>query len=277
MALKAESDTNADPNLYRDSQHQSLKSSSSKESKARKNSNKLNESLDPSYTVRNRDYMKFFKVGKIFSTLWTEGSSGGTTAKDSFVSEVIYGEQVHSKIRRFVVIRKSDRSCTCLPILSYKPGPRKSHSINLEEHGIIYSHTKPKPIEGVRANPIRVQSTKNGPVFREYSLVDYSRPYTVEMNVKVKDVGSLDADSRQILVANFTQIFFGSAEETLSPSALTLTRVATDRLPHLPLLTVPELGVSDGSGFGAFPTPPRNILDERGYSLMFFWLCVDTT
>jgi hypothetical protein len=271
MALKTESNTQAVPNLYHDSQPQSLRSSSPKESKARKHSNKSNESLDPSYTVRNRDYMKFFKVGKIFSTLWTEGSSGGTTTKDSFVSEVIYGEQVHSKIRRFIVIRKSDRSCTCLPILSYKPGPRKSHSINLEEHGIIYSHTKPKPIEGMKANPIRVQSTKSGPVFREYSLVDYSRPYTVEMNVKVKDVGSLDADSRQTLVANFTQIFFGSVDETPSPAAATLARSGTDKTSAF---TMPELEPFDDSSVGTLITPPHSIFDERECSLMFFCLAM---
>jgi hypothetical protein len=271
MMLKAKFDTKADPNFYHDSQHQSPKSSSSKESKVRKNPNKSNESLEPSYTVRNRDYLKFFKVGKIFSTLWTEGSSGGTATKDSFVSEVIYGEQVHSKIRRFVVIRKNDRSCTCLPILSYKLGPRKSYSINLEEHGIIYSHTKPKPLEGVRVNPVRVQSTKGGPVFREYSLVDYSRPYTVEMNVKVKDVGALDPDSRQILVANFTQIFFSSAEEDPSLVAPTLARALTDRTSAS---SIPEMESFDDSSIGTLATPPRTILDEREYSLMFFWLAM---
>lgn len=80
------------------------------------------EKLDPRYQVRNHDYKKFFKVGRVFSTLWTVPASGMTNKNETFISFVKYGEKVHTKIRRFVVVnfKQSNRRCTCLPVTSYE-------------------------------------------------------------------------------------------------------------------------------------------------------------
>ncbi|KAH7312918.1 hypothetical protein BKA65DRAFT_467197 [Rhexocercosporidium sp. MPI-PUGE-AT-0058] len=180
----------------------------------------LENRLDTSYAVRNRDYQKFFKVGRVFTTLWTEGYSGPANTRDSFVSSVVYGEQVHSKIRRFVVVRRTDRSCVCLPIIviTSSPNSRKLQTLNLGEYGIIYSNTLPRNLEGVVVPPVRVQATKVTGSFRDFSLVDYARPSTIEMNVKVKDVGMLESESRTVLVANFRKVFTSPGEEDLAPS-----------------------------------------------------------
>jgi hypothetical protein len=60
---------------------------------------------------------------------------------------------------------------------------------------------------------------------------------------------------------------YGSADEPPSPFAATLARAGTDRTSAS---TMPELEPFDDSSIGTLTTPPRNIFDEREYSLMFF-------
>jgi hypothetical protein len=78
------------------------------------------DQLDESYRVRNYDWQKFFRPGRVFSTLWTDSFSDKTNESElSSVSYVIFNQRVHSKIRRFVVVRLGDRCCTCLPVTTY--------------------------------------------------------------------------------------------------------------------------------------------------------------
>ncbi|KAH6717286.1 hypothetical protein BKA61DRAFT_601439 [Leptodontidium sp. MPI-SDFR-AT-0119] len=186
---------------------------------ARSNKHVSEDRLDSSYSVRNRDYLKFFKIGRVFTTLWTEGYGGTTKIKDSFVSPVVYGEQVHSKIRRFVVVRKTGLSCVCLPItvIPSKPNSRKLQSVNLAEHGIIYSNTMPRQLDGLSLPPVRVQAAKGTSAFRDYSLVDYARPCTIEMNVKVKEIGVLESESRPMLMSNFKQVILSALDAEIAP------------------------------------------------------------
>lgn len=62
---------------------------------------------------------KFWKPGRVFMMLWTEpagervGRQGGTQ-NNSHVSTVMYGQDVFSEIRRFVVVQDNYGSCICL-------------------------------------------------------------------------------------------------------------------------------------------------------------------
>ncbi|KAH8671856.1 hypothetical protein BGZ60DRAFT_22200 [Tricladium varicosporioides] len=47
------------------------------------------ETLDPRYQTRNHDYKKFFRPGRVFSTLWTDPSSDMTNRNQTFISTVI--------------------------------------------------------------------------------------------------------------------------------------------------------------------------------------------
>jgi len=171
------------------------------------------EVIDKSYRVRNKDYKTFFKVGRVFSTLWSEGmghsgAGGATRNRDTFVTEIVFGERVHSTIRRFVVVRQDDLFCTCLPIHIHNPGSRKGN-LNTGDHGLIYSQGRPEAIEGLTKSPIRVELVKSAQPLRDYSLVNYARTYTVETNVKVKDIGELDLRSKDVLRTNFRDVFIG--------------------------------------------------------------------
>lgn len=149
------------------------------------------------------------------------------------MSTVVYGEQVHSKIRRFVVVRKADRSCVCLPItvVNSKSHSRKLQSMNLAEYGVVFSTTLPGHLDGITLRPVRVQAAKGNGPFRDYSLVDYARPCTIETNVKVKEVGILDSDSRVVLMANFKQVFVSFMESEVATPTTPKSKFAEIAVP----------------------------------------------
>ena len=122
------------------------------------------EELDPSYKARRYDYEKFFRPGRVFSTLWTDAFAASTndSEKDAStsVTYVILGERVHSKIRRFVVVRQAKdlKSCTCVSITTYMGQGVKKRGINLDEHGLIYSSGKaPRSEKGIKKQALKVR------------------------------------------------------------------------------------------------------------------------
>jgi len=103
------------------------------------------EELDTTYRQRSKDYKKFFRTGRVFSTLWTESYSDLTgnhnETFESQISIVRFGEKVHSKIRRFVVVvyTPEDKFCKCLPVTTYDGKGTEKRGINLKEHGQVSS------------------------------------------------------------------------------------------------------------------------------------------
>lgn len=173
------------------------------------------ESLDRSYRIRNHDYKRFFQVGRVFATLWTEGIGSNAGKFDqTFVSEVIYKERVHSKIRRFVIVKVGDRSCVCSPVTSYSGAGLQHRGIKIEEHGYIYSHNPPKAIDPRLKKPLRVILAKGAPKLADPSFVNYAKVYTVETNVKVKEIGELDPNSKKLLLKYFHTIFIQQDEDS---------------------------------------------------------------
>jgi hypothetical protein len=90
----------------------------------------------------------------------------------TFVSEVLYGERVYSKIRRFIVVREGERSVSCLPVTSYaNEGIRKS-GIRLDEHGFIYSRNKPRKVEGMCSRQLKLNLAQGAAHLKDPSLVN---------------------------------------------------------------------------------------------------------
>jgi hypothetical protein len=172
------------------------------------------EKLDKSYQIRKHDYKKFFRIGRVFATLWTEGVGQNFFDKDqTFISEVIYRERVHSKIRRFVVVREGDRSVTCLPVTSYEGDGHRKRGIRLEDHGFIHSKHPPRRVDDMLPKSLKVVLSRGAAHIKDPSLVNYGKVYTVEANVKVKDIGDLDDDSKALLVRYFRRVFGGESDE----------------------------------------------------------------
>ncbi|KAL2064681.1 hypothetical protein VTL71DRAFT_3819 [Oculimacula yallundae] len=164
------------------------------------------EKLDLSYAKRSGDYKKFFRPGRVFSTLWTEPYETSND-NDSLFNTVVtykvkYGQRVYSKIRRFVVVELDEtrRSCTCLPIISYGGKGYRKRGINLDNHGLIYNSQAPPPrVKGITKEPLRIISSEGVEHLNNSTLINYGRVYTVETNVKVKDVGNLTLESKALL------------------------------------------------------------------------------
>ncbi|EPE31681.1 hypothetical protein GLAREA_12437 [Glarea lozoyensis ATCC 20868] len=164
------------------------------------------EKLDSRYKVRNQDYKKFFQAGRVFSTLWTVPASGMTNNNETFTSYVKYGEKVHTKIRRFVVVKQRARSCTCLPVTSYEGKGFKKPEIDISEHGPIYSSKRPRSVPEITKKALKVILSKNADPLKDPSLINYGCMYTVETNVKVMDVGLLDRDSLELLLDYYEEV-----------------------------------------------------------------------
>jgi hypothetical protein len=167
------------------------------------------QELDASYKVRKQDYMKFFKVGRVFMTLWHDELGSNASEQGSIVSTVIYGEKIYSKVRRFIVVRPGGdrRSATCLPIYSYGDNSQGKSSIKRDGHGFIYSRKKPKIVSGMCSKALRVIIAQNSQHLTDPSLVHYGKVHTVESNWKVKDIGVLDDDSIKTLLHYWRKTF----------------------------------------------------------------------
>jgi hypothetical protein len=219
---------------------------------------KREETLDKSYKARNHDYKKWFRVGRVFSTLWTDAIGSATNEYDSqfmsTVSVVQYGERVYSTIRRFVVVKfiPENRACTCLPVTTYDGRGIDKRGIRLNDHGQIYSGNRiPDTVDGLEKEPLRVKLASGARELDRRSYINYGRPYTVQTNVKVKDVGELDSASRRLLRKYYNEVNFVQDEDDYSDTGL--PRTAEDRAA---ILTGAGGAVADapGSYTGALPS-----------------------
>ena len=123
--------------------------------------------------------------------------TNASTASSSVISS--HGQQFYTKIRRFVVVRQGDRSCTCLPLTTYDGKGHNKRGINLAEHGQIYGDIPPSTILGISFSALHVLYSKNATKLQKGCLINYGKVYTVEMNVKVKEIGNLDVASRRLI------------------------------------------------------------------------------
>jgi hypothetical protein len=203
--------------------------------------------VDASFRVRNFDYKNFFRPGRVFSTLWTDPyanllvSTSNVDAADMINKDI----KVHSKTRRFVVVRFGDRCCQCLPVKTFAGrGPTKK-GINLNEHGLIYSSDKrPASIEGISKSPLKVRLSRGAEKLVNPSFVNYGRVYTVETNVKVKDVGDLDSDSKRLLRSYYHLVQVVADDDFDGP------------VRAVPAVELAGLGAGVAGGFQGYSAPP---------------------
>jgi hypothetical protein len=163
------------------------------------------EELDHRYYVRP-DGEKFFKVGKVFAMLWHESvgypKGGHLSNKEQFKAYRAgkYGEGVYSHIVRMVVVKERHGYCWCIPIHTYggrgvmKPGFNQQDQ---RAHAIIYmDNTRPastseEEMRLMTKQPIAVHAASSDQRLRIMSRLNFGAPYSVQMNVKVMDVGTI--------------------------------------------------------------------------------------
>ncbi|KAE8447117.1 hypothetical protein EG329_011101 [Mollisiaceae sp. DMI_Dod_QoI] len=226
------------------------------------------EELDPSFRIRNNDWKSFFQCGRVFKTLWTDAAGpdyNNKSENDQFMSKqrfkVAYGQIVYSKIRRFIVVKQNDRSCQCLPVTTYNGKGYKKGGINLNAHGLIYSAgDAPIEVPDITKRPLKVRPAKNGERVNSNSYVNYGRVYCVDTNVKVKDLGELDSDSRKLLRWYYREAQFPSGEDLVDPTTYSQTPNQDDQLQGI------GAGVATLGSFSEAPSSQVGASMTSGYS-----------
>lgn len=177
------------------------------------------EQLFDSYRRRDTP-RKYFIFGRVFFVLWAEphgDSSTAVTGLERGTSLNSYGEPVYSKARRFVVIREADDYCTCLPILTYQEQGVAKRGVRKSEHSIIYTSKTPPPPrpnelpqrgeDGMQPDAIRVNADNPADKLSDISRLDYGKTYTIHHNLKVKNVGVVNPNSRDDFLRQFNNVW----------------------------------------------------------------------
>lgn len=161
-------------------------------------------------------------------------SSTASAGSASGRSVSYYGDPIYTKVRRMVVVRENPESCVCLLITSYsnrgvaKPGVKKS------DHAIVYSGRRPPdPLleeaptrgeAGLLPGSIRVTMDDLSDKLTETSRLNFARPYTVDHNVRVRNLGVVHPRSIEALKSHFQSVLgfrtFGTTAALHSELAL---------------------------------------------------------
>lgn len=163
------------------------------------------EKLDPRFCVI-KEPKRFFKVGRVFAVLWSEpageqpaGKNVDWNDEDDYETIGRFGERVHTKIRRFVVVREGDRHSTCLPLLTYQGQGTLKRGVKPDDHAAVYAEnpknlrSKEKLLAGekLRKNPFAIIIEDSKETIDPLTRINFSKIYTVEHNVKALKIGRI--------------------------------------------------------------------------------------
>jgi hypothetical protein len=148
---------------------------------------------------------------QVFKMLWIEPAGQATlgqTRGSTHFSVVTYGQIAYAEIRRFVVVSNKGNFSQCIPIQTYRKRGATKPGLLVEDHGIIYTGvagSNPPALltgEEITKEPIRVES-KNGETLDSESRVNFGKPYAVEHNVKIMEIGMVVPEHMHLLEAYF--------------------------------------------------------------------------
>jgi hypothetical protein len=145
----------------------------------------------------------------VFATL-VHVKAEGEEMSDSdvkFVKKNILGEKVFSHVRQMVVVQQREGYCWCLPISTYNGlgvAKRSMTMANGQKHTIVYDHSR-KPTRGkdeidLDKKPIAVVMAPKQKL-DPFSRLNFGQRISVEINVKVINVGKVHSDSMPYLQA----------------------------------------------------------------------------
>ncbi|KAB8301554.1 hypothetical protein EYC80_003399 [Monilinia laxa] len=164
------------------------------------------KNFDPNYKIHDGWEFKF---GKVFKVLWSEptGSARGGTIKS--VREK-HGEEIHAKVRRFVIVDRRRGHCLCLPIMSYEGRATTKPGVHAEDHAIIHTTSNARLVPNENGNQMIFRPVKVIPESKRHwldpaSRINYAKVYTVEYNVKVWFIGHVDRDSESTVKESYDQ------------------------------------------------------------------------
>jgi hypothetical protein len=138
---------------------------------------------------------KSFRLGFVFSVLWTEPAGEGSERGVSLaISTTRYGENAFSKIRRFVVVRSAYGHSSCLPLLTYGGQGTTKHGIDAKLHAAVFAENgrvKLAPGENMQKEPFPITFSDPFESLDAMTRLNFSKVYTVEHNLKVHEIGQV--------------------------------------------------------------------------------------
>jgi hypothetical protein len=174
--------------------------------------------LFPSFRVRH-DAKAYFRIGKVFSLLWSETEAVDSTAShwEPGIPINVSGDRAFSKVRRFVVVREGGISCHALPITTYGGLGVAKRSVVKADHVIVYSsqvapsptlNERPRRSEsGMRPVPIRVERDSISSALDPMSRLNLGGLTLVQHNVKVQSFGKVSETSIRDLRQQFNIVW----------------------------------------------------------------------
>ena len=157
--------------------------------------------LEPGFHVKDS---KWFSVGRVFIMLWHENATGANRYLQDVdhTTEGPYGQRIYSHVRRFAVVRQCHGFSWAVPVNTYhgkgigRPGFNEDDH---KAHAIIYmERTKPVRLPGepeMEKHPIMVEYTSDDKKLHDASRVRFDKVFSIEHNVKVKNVGRISKKS----------------------------------------------------------------------------------
>lgn len=219
--------------------------------------------LDPDYKVReNPD--RFFSFGKVFYALWSEPAGSGKNAADhrKDMYPTPFGERIHVKVRRFVVVRNGTRSCVCLSISTHAGRGISQAGLNPREHAVVYTGRDVPPLLPHELSPsgetpallppIRVDPDAPSERLDPTSRIDFGKVYTIRHDVKVKPLGVVNRISTAVLEENYLrtmslQSSVGARPNGIRPSISAIAPTPSDPRGSLKADVLADLAF-DGMG-----------------------------
>ncbi|KAL2268518.1 hypothetical protein VTJ83DRAFT_3364 [Remersonia thermophila] len=166
-----------------------------------------------------------YRPGEVLKILWCEPH--GARSDDAFSHRTVSynGSLFYSGIRRFIIVRTYQGHSSCVPILTYGRLGCKKRGVKPQYHGIIHQHNKkPSILEGepvLGVPPIKVRLSERTEKISPESRVNYSKLYSIEHNVRVFFIGSVDPD-------DFRNIFQPAADSCYLQQPMPCWSIGTD-------------------------------------------------
>jgi hypothetical protein len=130
-----------------------------------------------------------------------------------------FSDKAYMKIVRFVVVTKKSGHSVCLRISTYDKQATTKAGLNPDDHAAVVPQGTPSGKytqhwkgETLAKLPLEVKVENSGVTIDAMSRINFAKPYTVEHNIKVQNVGRVVGES----VKRLTEYFAESMGHTLN-------------------------------------------------------------
>ena len=152
------------------------------------------------------------KVGRMFAVLRHSEVTGDDMGQLKWRSRTKQDVEVFSHICRMIVVKECHGFVWAIPVNTYSGkgvGKRGFNQTDTDAHAIVYTpNQKPSNIAHeprMRKNPIKVIPVSSSETLDAASRINFSKPHSIDHNVKFLDIGKVAPESMPYLTTYFKQ------------------------------------------------------------------------